>query len=168
VGKGVGGAMFRGIFNTTIDGKGRTSLPAKFREVLVETFGDERFFLTNSNPVRLGDGVSCSGLAIYPYQEWIVLEEKLVRGTGLGLSSVQLAAVKRRIIAPAVECSADKLGRILVPPHLRKSASLEREIVFAGLLNKAEIWSLAEWEKVYRQDDDNFPGDSQALADLGL
>ncbi|MRR06595.1 MAG: transcriptional regulator MraZ [Deltaproteobacteria bacterium] len=160
--------MFRGIFNTTIDGKGRTSLPAKFREVLVEAFGDERFFLTNSNPVRLGDGVSCSGLAIYPYQEWIVLEEKLVRGTGLGLSSVQLAAVKRRIIAPAVECSADKLGRILVPPHLRKSASLEREIVFAGLLNKAEIWSLAEWEKVYRQDDDNFPGDSQALADLGL
>jgi MraZ protein len=160
--------MFRGIFNTTIDGKGRTSLPAKFREVLVETFGDERFFLTNSNPVRLGDGVSCSGLAIYPYQEWIVLEEKLVRGTGLGLSSVQLAAVKRRIIAPAVECSADKLGRILVPPHLRKSASLEREIVFAGLLNKAEIWSFAEWEKVDRQDDDNFPGDSQALVDLGL
>ncbi len=160
--------MFRGVITTTIDGKGRTSLPAKFREVLVDSFGDERFFITNSNPVRLGDGLSCSGLAIYPYHEWLVMEEKLVKGTGLGLSSAQLAAVKRRIVAPAVECSADKLGRILVPPHLRKSASLEREIVFAGLLNKAEIWSLAEWDKVYRQDDDNFPGDSQALADLGL
>lgn len=160
--------MFRGVFETTIDVKGRTSLPAKFREVLVETFGDERFFVTNSNPVRLADGISCSGLAIYPYREWLVLEEKLVSGTGLGLSSAQLAAVKRRTIAPAVECVADKLGRILIPPHLRKNATLEREIVFAGMLNKAEIWSLAEWEKVRRQDDQNYPIDSQALADLGL
>jgi MraZ protein len=160
--------MFRGVFNTTIDVKGRTSLPAKFREILTETFGDERFFITNSSPVRLADGFSCSGLAIFPYREWIALEEKLVRGTGLGLSSSELAAVKRRIVAPAVECSADKLGRILIPPHLRKGASLEREIVFAGLLNKAEIWSLAEYEKVRRQDDENFPDDSPALAELGL
>lgn len=160
--------MFRGVFETTIDAKGRTSLPAKFREVLVETYGDERFFVTNSNPVRLADGVSCSGLAIYPYREWLALEEKLVSGTGIGLSSAQLAAVKRRTIAPAVECVADKLGRILIPPHLRKNATLEREIVFAGMLNKAEIWSMAEWEKVRRQDDQNYPVDSQALADLGL
>jgi len=76
--------------------------------------------------------------------------------------------VKRKIVAPAVECSADKLGRILVPPHLRKGASLERDIVFSGLLNKAEIWSLAEYEKVLRQDDDNFPDGSPALAELGL
>jgi len=160
--------MFRGVFYTTIDGKGRTSLPAKFREVLVESFGEERFFLTNSNPVRLGDGISSSGLAIYPYHEWLALEEKLVKGSGLGLSSSELAAVKRKIVAPAVECSADKLGRILIPPHLRKGASLEREIVFSGLLNKAEIWSLAEYEKVLRQDDENFPDDSPALAELGL
>lgn len=160
--------MFRGVFETTIDVKGRTSLPAKFREVLVETFGDERFFVTNSNPVRLADGVSCSGLAIYPYREWLLLEEKLVSGAGLGLSSAQLAAIKRRTMAPAVECVADKLGRILIPTHLRKNAALEREIVFAGMLNKAEIWSLAEWDKVRRQDEQNFPIDSQALADLGL
>lgn len=160
--------MFRGVFETTIDVKGRTSLPAKFREVLAETFGDERFFVTNSNPVRLADGVSCFGLAIYPYREWLALEEKLVAGTGLGLSSAELAAIKRRTMAPAVECVADKLGRILIPPNLRKNAALDREIVFAGMLNKAEIWSLAEWEKVRRQDDQNFPIDSQALADLGL
>jgi MraZ protein len=160
--------MFRGVFTTTIDAKGRTSLPAKFREVLAETFGDERFFLTNSNPVRLENGVSCFGLSIYPYREWLALEEKLVSGVGLGLSSAELAAVKRKIIAPAVECVTDKLGRILVPPPLRKNAGLEREVVFAGMLNKAEIWSLAEWEKVERQDDQVFPSNSQALADLGL
>jgi MraZ protein len=160
--------MFRGVITTTIDAKGRTSLPAKFREVLAETFGDERFFLTNSNPVRLEGGISCFGLSIYPYREWLALEEKFVSGVGLGLSSAELAAVKRKIIAPAVECVTDKLGRILIPPQLRKNAGLEREIVFAGMLNKAEIWSLAEWERVERQDEQIFPSNSQALADLGL
>lgn len=160
--------MFRGNFETSIDVKGRTSLPAKFREVLVDSFGDERFFVTNSNPVRLGDGGYSSGLVIYPYNEWLALEEKLKVGTGLGLSSAELASVKRRIVAPAVECVADKLGRILVPPHLRKSACLEREILFVGMLNKAEIWSQAEWEKVFRQDIENFPIDSPVLAELGL
>jgi MraZ protein len=160
--------MFRGVVTTTIDAKGRTSLPAKFREVLTESFGDERFFLTNSNPVRLAEGVSCFGLAIYPYREFLALEAKLVSGAGLDLSSAELASVIRKKIAPAVECVTDKLGRLLIPPQLRKNAGLEREIVFAGMLNKAEIWSLAEWEKVERQDEQIFPVDSRALADLGL
>ena len=54
-------AKFRGVYPTTIDAKGRTSLPARFREILVETHGDERFFLTNSSPIRLGDGLYGSG-----------------------------------------------------------------------------------------------------------
>lgn len=163
-----GGVMFRGVTSTTIDGKGRTSLPSKFREVLTEKFGDERFFLTNSNPVRLENGVSCFGLAIYPYREFLALESKLENGAGLGLSSAELAAVIRRIIAPATECVPDKLGRILIPPQLRRNAGLEREIVFAGMMRKAEIWSLEEWAKVEQQDIQVFPSASQALADLGL
>ncbi|HEX9023127.1 MAG TPA: cell division/cell wall cluster transcriptional repressor MraZ, partial [Geobacteraceae bacterium] len=30
--------MFRGLFQTTVDAKGRTSMPARFREVLGDTF----------------------------------------------------------------------------------------------------------------------------------
>lgn len=160
--------MFRGIFETTIDAKGRTILPAKFRETLVAAFGDERFFLTNSTPVRLSSGASCSGLAIYPYQNWLEIEGKLENNTELNLSLSELAAVRRRIIAPATECVADKLGRILIPPHLRKNAALEREIIFVSVQNKVEIWSMAEWDRVQRQDDENFPSDSQALTTLGL
>ena len=160
--------MFRGVFETTIDAKGRTSLPAKFREVLAETVGDERFFITNSSPVRLGEGISSSGLVIYPFKEWCAFEEKLQNGIGLGLTSAQLDSIKRWTVAPAVDCTADKLGRVLVPPHLRKSATLEREIVFIGSVNKIEIWSQVEWEKVRAQDIKNFPTDTQALAELGL
>jgi MraZ protein len=158
--------MFRGVFETTIDVKGRTSLPAKFREVLVETFGDERFFVTNSGPVALGDGAFSSGLVIYPHKEWLLFEERLLSGSGF--TSAQRNSIMRMIVAPAVECSADKLGRVLVPPHLRKSASLEREIVFVGALKKAEIWSQAAWDRVLGQAEKDFPVDTQALAELGL
>ena len=160
--------MFRGKFETNIDAKGRTSIPAKFREVLVDTFGDERFFLTKSSPVRLGEGTFGYGLVIYPYQKFLALEEQLQSGTGLGLSLSELAAVKRTVLVPAVECVADKLGRVLVPSDLRKSAQLERELHFVGMQNKVDIYSNAVWTKVCEQDEQNFPIDSPALAALGL
>jgi MraZ protein len=160
--------MFRGKFDTTIDPKGRTSIPAKFREVLVEIHGDERFFLTKSSPVRLASGEICYGLAIYPYKDFLALEEKLKDGIGLGLSIAELAAVKRTILVPAVECSADKLGRVLVPSELRKTAQLERELHFVGMQNRIDIYSQSVWAKVCEQDEQNFPVDSATLAGLGL
>lgn len=158
--------MFRGIYQTTIDPKGRTSMPARFREVLTETFGDERFIITNSGPVDLGNGLFSRGLAVYPYNEWLALEEKLERGTGF--TAAQLNSIKRIILAPATECTADKQGRVLVPPNLRSAAALERDIVFVGSLKKVEIWSQVEWEKVVGQAEKDFPADTQALAELGL
>ncbi|EHP88033.1 MraZ protein [Geobacter metallireducens RCH3] len=158
--------MFRGIYETTIDAKGRTSLPARFRDVLVESFGDERFFVTNSVPVDLGGGVYSSGLLIFPYQEWFIFVESFLNGKGL--TSAQRNSIMRTIVAPAVECSADKLGRVLVPPHLRKNAVLEREILFVGAMKKVEIWSQSEWDKVRAHDMKAFPSDSEAVAELGL
>ncbi|MRR37376.1 transcriptional regulator MraZ, partial [bacterium] len=152
--------MFRGIYETTIDAKGRTSLPARFRDVLVESFGDERFFVTNSVPVDLGGGVYSSGLLIFPYQEWFLFEETFLNGKGL--TPAQRNSIMRTIVAPAVECSADKLGRMLVPPHLRRNAALEREILFVGAMKKVEVWSQAEWEKVRAHDMKAFPSDSEA------
>lgn len=168
VATGAGGNMFRGKFDTTIDAKGRTSIPAKFREVLLDTFGDERFFLTKSSPVRLDGDEVCYGLVIYPYHEFLALEEKLKDGTALGLTVNQLAAVRRTVLVPAVECVADKLGRVLVPNDLRKTAQLEREIHFVGMQNKVDIYSQSVWARVCEQDEQNFPVDSAALAGLGL
>lgn len=158
--------MFRGIYQNTIDAKGRTSMPARFREIFSESFNDERFIITNSGPVDLGNGDFSRGLAVYPFKEWLTFEEKIDKGSGF--TSAQLNSIKRLILAPAVECSPDKLGRVLVPPSLRASAVLERDIVFVGALKKIEIWSLGEWEKVIRQAEKDFPADTAALAELGL
>lgn len=158
--------MFRGIFETTIDAKGRTSLPARFREVMLEKHEDERFFLTNSVPVDLGGGVYSSGLLIFPYKEWFVFEENF--RVSKGFTSDQRKSILRTIISPAQECSADKLGRFLIPPTFRKSAALDREVQFVGTMDKIEIWSMAEWDKVRAQDVKNFPSGTEAAAELGL
>jgi len=158
--------MFRGIYETTIDAKGRTSLPAKFREVLVDVHGDDRFVITNSAPVDLGAGTFSSGLLIFPYAKWVEFEENF--RSSRGLTSAQRNSIMRTIISPAVECCADKLGRLLIPPHLRKGAALERDILFVGVMDKIEVWSQAEREKVRIQDLKNFPSDSETVAELGL
>lgn len=158
--------MFRGLFQTTVDAKGRTSMPARFREVLGETFRDDRFVITNSGPVDLGSGLFARGLSIYPYPEWVTLEEKVAKG--VGFTFAQLNSINRLILAPGVECVADKQGRVLIPPHLRSAAGLERDIVFVGSQKKIEIWSQAEWERVISQAEKDFPANTQALAELGL
>ena len=158
--------MFRGIFQNTVDVKGRTSMPARFREVLTDTYRDDRFVITNSGPVELGSGIFARGLSIYPYKEWLALEEKVAKGAGFTFA--QLNSINRLILAPGVECAADKQGRVLIPPHLRSAAALERDIVFVGSQKKIEIWSQAEWERVTSQAEKDFPANTQALAELGL
>jgi MraZ protein len=158
--------MFRGIFQNAVDVKGRTSMPARFREVLAETYRDDRFVITNSGPVELGSGIFARGLSIYPYKEWLALEEKVAKGAGFTFA--QLNSINRLILAPGVECAADKQGRVLIPPHLRSAAVLERDIVFVGSQKKIEIWSQAEWERVTSQAEKDFPANTQALAELGL
>jgi MraZ protein len=157
---------FRGVYPTTIDAKGRTSLPSKFREVMVESFQDDRFFLTNSSPTDLGNGNFSSGLLIFPYNSFSKFEEDFQNSKGL--TSAQRESIVNIIINPAVELSVDKLGRFLVPPHLRKSAALDREILFVAAMDKIKIWSLAEWDKVLAQNIRNFPSGTEAAAELGL
>ena len=68
--------MFRGSFEHTLDGKGRLSIPIKFREVLLGK-GDERIVITNF----VVDGMKC--LDVYPLDEWSKLEEEIQKSQSL-------------------------------------------------------------------------------------
>ena len=43
--------------------------------------------------------------------------------------------------------SFDETGRVLIPDHLRASATLEKSVVFAGAFSRVEIWN----EKSYAE-----------------
>jgi MraZ protein len=146
--------MFRGRFEYTIDPKGRVSIPVKFRELLSEKY-DDRLILTNFD--------RC--LVAYPWEEWRVLEDKV---GSLSMVKKEAKAFQRFFLSGAMECPIDKLGRILIPPTLRAYAQLEKNVVFAGLVKKFEIWSRERWAEEIVRSQENFEGISEALAELGL
>jgi MraZ protein len=146
--------MFRGRFEHTIDSKGRISIPAKFRELLAEKY-DERVMITNFD--------RC--LVAYPYEEWRSMEEKI---SSLSMVKKEAKAFQRFFVSAAVECPIDKLGRILIPPTLRSYAQLEKEVVFAGMVKKFEIWSKERFLEEIQKAEENFEGMGETLATLGL
>lgn len=124
--------MFRGVFEHQIDGKGRTSLPAKLREVLVGHY-DERLIVTSA----LDACLHC-----YPVREWETLEAALSKRNPL---EPGVKTLMRLYVAPAQECAVDKLGRVLIPPSLRAHAGLDKDLVWAGMVKVIELWSKPGW-----------------------
>ena len=126
--------MFRGVYDHQIDGKGRTSFPAKLRETLVGSY-DERLIVTTSLD-------AC--LHAYPVREWEQIELALSRRNPMEPGVKQLM---RLYVASAQECGLDKLGRILIPPTLRAHAALEKDVVWAGMVKVIELWSKEGWAR---------------------
>ena len=148
--------MFRGRFEHTIDSKGRVSLPAKYREILSTNYND-RLIITNFD--------SC--LVAYPYEEWVKLEE------GFSTHSIMEEDVQTFIhyfISGATEATIDKLGRMLIPPLLRKHAGLEREVVFVGMITRIQIWDKERWDKKFTEAQEKFNQikGKETLAKLGF
>ncbi len=125
--------MFRGVYEHQIDAKGRTSFPAKLRDVLVGQY-DERLIVTTS----LDACLHC-----YPVREWEQLELALAKRNPM---EPGVKSLLRLYVAPAQEVPVDKLGRVLVPPSLRSHASLEKDVIWAGMVKVIELWSKAGWE----------------------
>jgi MraZ protein len=155
-------AIFGGEHPSSIDSKGRTCIPARFREALVQAFGDERFVMTKAQSIALGDDRFARGLSVYPLSIWSEIKRKALANDG-GYTAMQQDSIKRQFLNPAVECAADKLGRVLIPPSLRSHARLERELWFVGMDRRFDIWSRDTYDMVNDQDEKNLPADLTAI-----
>jgi MraZ protein len=127
---------FRGRFEHTVDAKGRTSLPARWRDELAKN-GESQLVITMSFSARC--------LVAYPMREWEAFEERLA---ALPSFDNDVIALKRRYISPAVECEIDKLGRVLLPSSLREYAELTRDVLWAGMGKNVELWDQALFKAV--------------------
>ena len=119
---------FRGYSTRNLDSKGRLMLPPDFRRIVVHDDPESRLMLTNFD--------RC--IACYTLSEWEKIESSFYQ---LNQTNKNVRAFQRFFIAGAVEAVPDKQGRILVPPHLRDYAHLEKEVVLAGVGRKFEIWN---------------------------
>ena len=149
--------MFRGQFVHSVDAKGRISLPARFRDVLLVD-DETRFVLT----LALFD--PC--LHLYPMRAWEEFEQKISELPSLDPNAVRF---RRMYVSAAIECELDKAGRVLVPPHLRQRADLDAgEALWAGMGRILELWSRARWDAALTMSPSELDSFKLAMEQIGL
>jgi MraZ protein len=147
--------MFRGRYEHSIDAKGRTSLPARYRDHLA-SLGERRIVLTSAlDPC----------LVAYTMPEWTSFEERLAK---LPQFDRAVQKLKRIYVSGAVECEVDDSGRILVPPTLREHAGLTKDVLWAGAGKYAELWDKTVWKQHFDTTEEERQSISERLAELGL
>ena len=150
--------MFRGRYEHSIDAKGRTSVPSRFREVMTAQ-GDSKLVLTTGLD-------TC--LVAYPMAEWLAFEKRL---SGLPQFDADVVTLKRIYVSGAVECEVDKVGRLLIPATLRKHGGLKRDALWAGMGSYIELWAKDTFENLRKDvlsDEDRRLAIARRLAELGL
>jgi len=101
----------------------------------------------------------------YPLPEWERIEESFNR---VNVLDKKLRNFQRFFLSGAVEAALDKQGRVLIAPHLRAYAGLDKDVVVAGVGRKFEIWNQATFEAKRREMEEAFDGDMAELAEKGF
>lgn len=118
-----------GVYDHTLDAKGRLSIPVRLREELGDVF-----YLTLSM-----DKCLCA----YSADNWKAFSEKID-----AMPYVDQRRM-RPLFAYAARCELDAQGRILIPQNLRDYAALKKDVTVVGCNNHAEFWDSANWKSVY-------------------
>ncbi|MBI5535301.1 MAG: division/cell wall cluster transcriptional repressor MraZ [Deltaproteobacteria bacterium] len=148
--------MFRGQFTHSIDAKGRVAVPSRFRDALAAS-GDNRLVLT---PALFDPCIH-----VFPVRAWEEFEAKVAQMKQFDANAVRL---RRLYVSAAVDCELDKQGRLLVPPQLREHGSLAKEVLWAGVGNKAELWATDRWADAIRMTDEERAEFQRQAAEWGI
>ena len=131
--------MLMGTYTPRMDDKGRLFLPAKFRdqlsEGLVVTRGQER----------------C--LTVWPRAAFGQVAEQ---AQAAPVTDRAVRDYTRLLFAGASDDQPDKQGRLSIPPMLREYASLTRDVVVIGVVNRLEIWDSSRWQAYSDTHEDSF------------
>lgn len=136
------GRMFAGSFDCRMDRQGRVAIPPAFRRGVEDA--SDAFVLTFFDDAIAG----------YPRATWMALEKQVL---SLPAFSKKARDLSRVLASRAHESRLDTQGRILVPPALRRLASLERDVVVIGAMDRFEIWPREKWT--------SFANEAEALLD---
>lgn len=123
-----------GVYQHTIDSKGRLFVPAKIREIL-----GSAFYVTIS-------AETC--LTAYSLESWQVFKDRFD-----ALPYTQAREI-RPLFAQAARCELDSQGRILLPQKLRDFAKLGKSVAVVGISKRAEIWDADLWQQQEEREND--------------
>ena len=122
--------MLSGEYRHNIDLKGRIIIPSRIRMEM-----GEKIVIT-----RGLDG------CLFGYNEktWDSIMQKL---SMLPYTKSDVRKYTRFMTSGAITLEFDKQGRINIPSYLNQYASLEKEVVIVGVIDRIEIWSRDKWEE---------------------
>ena len=146
-----GGDMLSGEYRHSIDEKGRLIIPSKIRNEM----GD-RIVIT-----RGLDGC----LFGYNEKNWERIMEKL---NTLPFTKRDARNFTRFLASGATLLEFDKQGRVNLPNFLSQYATLLKEVVIVGVIDRIEIWSREKWEQFMNDNVDSLSDISENLFDSNL
>src|SRR3989344_9291623 len=112
-----------GEYEHTLDEKKRISLPKNFRTAL-------------GKKVVITRGLD-NCLVMFPTKAWGKMAEKL---QSLSFVDADTRGFNRFMLSGAAEVEVDAAGRVLIPDHQKEYAQLTKEVVFAGISDRVEVW----------------------------
>jgi MraZ protein len=137
-----------------VDEKGRLKVPAEFKRVIDEKYG-QQFYITSM------DGKVAQ---VYPFEEWERIEQKLA-----GLSTFN--PTKRKFLDRTnywgQQVEVDGQGRLLMPQLLREAAGLKGEVAVTGMLTYLEVRNLEAYRREIEENKFT-PEDEKTLDELGI
>lgn len=124
--------MFTGLYEHTVDRKGRTSMPARFRNEL----GSEAYISVGLD----------KNLVIYSTEHFNAMASQI---STLSLADPTARVFRRRMFNKAEAIEIDANGRFVIPPFLREELSQDglEKVVFAGSNDYIEIWTAEGWKE---------------------
>ncbi len=150
------GPFLNGTTSVSLDGKGRLSIPTRYREKLVAECDGEMVLTLDR----------VASLLLFPLPAFRELEREL-----MALKSSRQATLFRRIyLGMASEVRMDGSGRILIPSVLRERAGFkgkEERISMVGQGHKFELWTEANWYKFLDDSIEELAGTEVGGADAG-
>jgi MraZ protein len=128
----------RGSAESTLDDKGRVSIPVRFRQYFQ---GD----------LIITRGMEHCALVMTP-SVWERFEQ--AEGNSGLLNQEQREAFRNKHLNQAQPVEIDKAGRIAVPPLIRKYANLKRDCMVIREEDRLFIWDAADFEAYLDEKDE--------------
>lgn len=124
--------MFVSTYETSLDSKGRVSVPAPFRHALN---GGTRLFLWPAS-----DGSAClegGGEALMAsYHQTL---------SRMSPNNKARRVLMHRIVSKAADLKIDETGRIKIPESHLAMAGIEKDLIFVGAMDRFHIWSPTQY-----------------------
>ena len=121
--------MFLGRFYHNLDDKGRLTVPARYRDLLVP---DGAFVMQGFD----------KNLLVLPQAAFEAFSRDVSR---MSMTDSTSRLLRRLVFSTADRVEIDRAGRILIPQFLRQFAGIDTSVVMVGAGQYFEIWSPESW-----------------------